>query len=615
MSAEVILKIKKGSLKGKEFSYNMRESFIIGRASDCSICFSDNTISRYHCHIDINPPNVMIRDLGTLNGTMLNGKTIGQRNPSLSPEEAKKLNFGEFQMKSGDKLSLGKDCEIEFIVKETVDKETVLIETIVKETVHKGAIMCAAGTCRRELDEIKYKNDEGLPICESCYKRLCEIKRIMKGEEEKKGEDDNPVVLKNLPESLPKPIPKPKPTPDPKPTPKPQPKPEPTPEPQFLNDKCYVCGGALDENSNGTNICSKCRKNPVNIMQLLLRLAMQGKDDVVNIAGFKNVKLLGKGGMGQVWLVENEKTGERMALKVMLPDCARDERSIKIFLREAYTGCALKNANIVEHFKFGRSGNIFFILMELCKGGSVDKLLEAKGGSLGRNEQDMAIATSITLQILDGLYFAHNATIPVVMADNDAKERKGVVHRDFKPANIFIANMDSSRPIAKVADFGLAKSFDAAGLTSISRDGGTCGTIVFMPRQQLRNSRYAKPEVDIWAAAASYYYMLTGQLVRDFRGRSGGELYREVIYNSPVPIRKRNSQIPEQLARVVDAVLQEEPEIGIHKIIKEMYGKGSKDEHVEALVFKKKIWESLTPDFRKRVWNVLPEITKNDLTP
>lgn len=564
MSAEVILKVNKGSLKGKEFSYNTRESFIIGRAADCPVCFSDDTVSRYHCHIDINPPNVMICDFKSRNGTMLNGEIIGQRDPSLSPEEAQEPTSGEIPIKSGDRLGLGKDCEIEIIIKESA--------------------VCVF--CHCELDEIKNKDKSGQPICKNCYekqekqRRIDEIRRI-KEQEQNNG--------------------------------KPEVQPEIQLKAQSQNNNCYICGNVLDEDTNGTNICSKCRKNPVNILQFLLNLAKQDKEDTVNIAEFRNIKLLGQGGMGQVWLVENEKTAEKMALKIMLPDCARDEKSTKIFLREAYTGCALKNANIVEHFKFGRSGNIFFILMEWCEGGSVDKLLEKKGGSLGRNEQDMAIATSIMLQILDGLYFTHNTLVPVVLANNEAEKRKGVVHRDFKPANIFIANTDLSRPIAKVADFGLAKAFDAAGLTSFSREGGTCGTIVFMPRQQLRDSRYAKPDVDVWAAAASYYNMLTGELVRDFKGRTGGELYREVINKPAIPIRERNSRIPEKLAQVIDTVLLEEPEIGIHKMIKEMYGKEPK-EHVGTLVLKKKIWESLTPDFRKKVWDILPDVIKNNLT-
>ena len=573
MPAEVILKIKKGSLKGTEFSYNTRESFVIGRDADCPVCFSEDTVSRYHCHIDINPPDVMIRDFKSLNGTMLNGKLIGQRDPSLSLEEAQEPTSDGIPLKSGDRLGLGKDCEIEIIVKESA--------------------VCVS--CHCELDESKSKNKSGQLICKNCYekqekqRRIDEIRKIKEKEQNKgKPEDgsakDGELIIQVQPKV------------------------------QSQNGTCYICENVLDEDTNGTNICSKCRKNPVNILQFLLNLAIQDKKgDEVNIAGFRNIKLLGEGGMGQVWLVENERTSEKMAFKIMLPNYAQDERSIKVFLRESYTGCALKNVNIVEHFKFGRSGCIFFILMEFCKGGSVDKLLEKKGGSLGRNEQDMAIATSIMFQVLDGLYFTHNALIPVVLAKNETEKRKGVVHRDFKPANIFIANTDFSRPIAKVADFGLAKAFDAAGLTSISRGGGTCGTIVYMPRQQLRDSRYAKPDVDVWAAAASYYNMMTGELVRDFKGRSSGELYWEVINKPTIPIRERNFLIPEQLAQVIDTVLQEEPEIGIHKIIKEMYGEEPK-EHVEALVLKKKIWESLTLDFRKKVWDILPDVNKNNLS-
>ena len=591
MSAEVILKINKGSLKGEEFSYKMRESFVIGHATDCPVCFSEDTVSRHHCHIDINPPDVMIYDLKSLNGTWLNGELIGQRDPSLTPEEAQATPEGIpiIPIKSGDKLGLGKDCEIEIIIKKTA--------------------VCAS--CQCELDEIKKKDKSGRPICRNCYEKQEKQRRIDEIRKIKEQEQNN---------EKPKPQQKTQPQvqmtaqQDGRPQAQQDAQPKAQPEVQPQNNICYICGNAFDEDTNGTNICSKCRKNPVNILQFLFNLAKQDKGDPVNIAGFRNIKLLGEGGMGQVWLVENEKTAERMALKVMIPDCARDERSIKVFLREAYTGCALKNANIVEHFKFGRSGSIFYILMELCKGGSVDKLLEKKGGSLGRNEQDMAIATSIMLQTLDGLYFTHNALIPVVLEKNETEKRKGVVHRDFKPANIFIANTDISRPFVKVGDFGLAKAFDAAGFTSVSRGGGTCGTIVFMPVQQLEDSRYAKPDVDVWAATASYYYMLTGQLVRDFRGRSAGELYQEVISKPAIPIQKRNSRIPEKLAQVIDMVLQENPEIGIHKMIKVMYGKAPKDEHVEAFVLKKKIWESLTHDFREKVWDILPEFTKNNLT-
>jgi len=81
-----------------------------------------------------------------------------------------------------------------------------------------------------------------------------------------------------------------------------------------------------------------------------------------------------------------------------------------------------------------------------------------------------------------------------------------------------------------------------------------------MPRQEIIGFRYAKPEVDVWAAAASYYYMLTGQFPKDF---TKGDAASIVIYTSAVPIRVRNPEIPERLAAVIDAALVDNPEIGI----------------------------------------------------
>ncbi len=83
-------------------------------------------------------------------------------------------------------------------------------------------------------------------------------------------------------------------------------------------------------------------------------------------------------------------------------------------------------------------------------------------------------------------------------------------------------------------------------------------TPVFIPRQQVLEFKYAKPEVDVWAAAASLYYMLTGDLPRDF---SGNDIFLVVLRNDPVPIRDRDPNIPKKLAEVIDLGLVEKPEI------------------------------------------------------
>jgi serine/threonine protein kinase len=167
-------------------------------------------------------------------------------------------------------------------------------------------------------------------------------------------------------------------------------------------------------------------------------------------------------------------------------------------------------------------------------------------------------AMPIILQTLDGLEYAHNAEIPYVKrADGSIGKGWGLVHRDFKPGNIFLTQVGDSR-IAKVGDYGLAKAFDLAGLSGQTRSGTKAGTPRFMPRQQVINFKYAKPEVDVWAAAASLYNMLTGTYPRDF---SGKDPFVTVLQSDPVPIRQRDSSIPKPLAELIDLALVDHPEI------------------------------------------------------
>ncbi len=137
---------------------------------------------------------------------------------------------------------------------------------------------------------------------------------------------------------------------------------------------------------------------------------------------------------------------------------------------------------------------------------------------------------------------------------------KGVVHRDLKPHNLFLAKSSSGR-VAKVADFGLAKGFDSAGLSGQTRTGACAGTLAFMPRQQIVNFKYAKPEVDVWAMAASLYFMITGAVPRDFP--DGEDPCDVILRTSAVPIRKRNAKIQAKLAKVIDDALIDKPAINV----------------------------------------------------
>ena len=426
MPGKVSLTVVEGGTQGDHTDFVDRGTCIIGRAADANIRLPDDqghrSISRYHCLLDINPPSVRIRDFGSLNGTFVNAKKIGQRARDLSASEGRKQLFPEHDLKHGDRIKLG----------------TTVLQV--------------------EIQQPK------------------------------------PTAVK------PKPLP--------------------------------PSGDQLG------------------LIELLLKEALLGKQDVVAIRGYKVIRELGKGGMGAVYLASHQDTGKVVALKVMLPKVAVDQRAEKLFLRETTNTKALQHPNIVQIFDHGCSDNTFYFTLEFCDGGSVDQLMTQRGGRL-----PVAEAMTITLQALDGLAYAHSAEIPQVkLADGTIGRGRGLVHRDLKPANLYLSGQGGAR-VTKVADFGLAKAFDLAGLSGQTMTGSVSGTPVFMPRQQVINFKFAKPEVDIWAMAACFYNMVTGVFPRDYK--PGQDPWLITLKTRPVPIRRRNGTIPAPLAAVIDTALDD----------------------------------------------------------
>ncbi|RCJ41620.1 serine/threonine protein kinase [Nostoc punctiforme NIES-2108] len=111
MSAKIILTVIQGQLLGQQYIFDCRSSCIIGRSADCNPQLPDDEnhrgISRYHCLLDINPPDIRVRDFGSKNGTYINGKNIGQRQRNQTAEEAVKFQFPEYDLQTGDEINLG----------------------------------------------------------------------------------------------------------------------------------------------------------------------------------------------------------------------------------------------------------------------------------------------------------------------------------------------------------------------------------------------------------------------------------------------------------------------------------------------------------------------------
>jgi serine/threonine-protein kinase len=301
-------------------------------------------------------------------------------------------------------------------------------------------------------------------------------------------------------------------------------------------------------------ICLACRQDPRRLVEDLLEQANTGRRDLDPIKNYTLLDELGRREEGAVYLARNTETGDRVALKVMFPRGASDGRTRLRFLREAQNTMALRHPNLVQLRDAGWSNGLFFFTLEYCEGGTVTGLLRQRGGKLTLDE-----AAPLVLQALDGLEYAHNAEVPFVPhAEGDWSPGRGLVHRDVKPANIFLSGSGTST-VAKIGDFGLAKAFDKAGLSGQTWSGLLSGTPFFMPRQQVLSYKYARPEVDVWAMAATLYYMLTGVPARDFTRGNG---WMEVVLESAaVPILQRLPSLPARVAELIDDALLDRPEI------------------------------------------------------
>ena len=109
MSAKVKLEVVAGALRGKQFRFDEHDTFVFGRAADCHIQMppDDKTASRHHFLLEANPPDAVVRDLGSLNGTWINGVKHGGRAKEESPEQAAQRGLSEVKLKDGDRIQVG----------------------------------------------------------------------------------------------------------------------------------------------------------------------------------------------------------------------------------------------------------------------------------------------------------------------------------------------------------------------------------------------------------------------------------------------------------------------------------------------------------------------------
>ncbi|MEU1299954.1 FHA domain-containing serine/threonine-protein kinase [Streptomyces shenzhenensis] len=279
---------------------------------------------------------------------------------------------------------------------------------------------------------------------------------------------------------------------------------------------------------------------------------------VPQVPGYALIRELGRGSQGVVQLARDLASGELVALKQVLAPGPVDDNARFAFRRELAGIRALRHPHIVAFRGGGDEDNAFYFATEYCPGGSLEQLAERYGGTVPVDE-----ALTVVRQVLSGLAYAHQAELPSLRRpDGTATPARGLVHRDVKPANILLAGASADgHPVVKLADFGLAKAFERAGLSGHTRTGALGGTIPFTARAQLIDYKYAGPEVDVWATAACLYWMLTGATPRDFP--PGRDPVAVALREPVVPIRERVGSVPPRLAHVIDETLTDTPRITV----------------------------------------------------
>lgn len=348
--------------------------------------------------------------------------------------------------------------------------------------------------------------------------------------------------------------------------------------------RCARCGRdvtaevrSLPQPPQGGYICAACRKaqtgsKPASESGAAQRRAPQEQQTPheskpqtksISIEGFVIEEKVGTGRMGEVYKARESKTGQLVAIKIFSPRVMVNPHKLKILQRELVIIRQLKHGHIVQFLGHGVAGNLLYFIFEFIDGITLKKFIQSHAGRVPLRE-----LAPIILGALEGLAYAHRVRLSARTSSGVIREWEGIIHRDLSPESILITQRGDSW-LAKLTDFHLSKTFEEAGITDITTPEDILGQPMYWPREQLTHYKYLNPATDVFSIAAVFYEALTGTWVRDgfsqLLKKSKEQGYRPsisdymgVIASHPVvPIRERNPQIPESLARVIDRALRE----------------------------------------------------------
>ena len=252
------------------------------------------------------------------------------------------------------------------------------------------------------------------------------------------------------------------------------------------------------------------------------------------LGDFHLLRILGSGGMANVYLAEQTSLKRKVALKVLRPDLLADDTNLERFAREATAAAGLNHNNIVQVFGVGDQDGLHYIAQEYVQGVNLREFISRKG------PPEAAVAVHIIRQVALALKAAAEA---------------GIVHRDIKPENILLTRQG----IVKVTDFGLAQLNPEADNNSLTltQDGTTIGTPLYMSPEQVNESR-VDHRSDIYSLGVTCYHLLAGR--PPFRGETAISVAVQHVNKTPSPLATQRTDLPRRLCDLVHRMMAKNPD-------------------------------------------------------
>jgi serine/threonine protein kinase/Tfp pilus assembly protein PilF len=260
-----------------------------------------------------------------------------------------------------------------------------------------------------------------------------------------------------------------------------------------------------------------------------LGYAPDGSMQPQTISRYRVGRLIGAGGMGEVYLAEDESLHRKVALKILPVRFTRDEERVRRFQREARAASALNHPNIITIYEIGQDDSVHYMATEYIEGETLRERMAKKRLNIGE-------VLDVAGGVAGALAAAHDA---------------GIIHRDIKPENIML------RPdgLVKVLDFGLAKLAEPESALKDSSTGGVMGTLLYISPEQAR-AQQPDARSDLYSLGAVMYEMITGQ------PPAGGDNFIDIAFAIANEVPKSPSHyvtgVPAELDQIILKLLEKD---------------------------------------------------------